>query len=52
MSSGYELYIKWEDGNEEVYTYETSADAARALVHYEKAFGSQIEYITVRPHYV
>lgn len=45
----YELVVVWENGEKDVYTYDTKAQADKAGEGMKTALGGQIEWCGTRP---
>ena len=45
----FELVVVWENGDKDVYTYDTEAQASEAGDGMKVAFGDQIEWYGTRP---
>ena len=44
----YELVVIWDDGEKEVFSYPTEAEAKEAEDGYHKAFGNQLSWTGIR----
>lgn len=47
MDKFWEIVVVWDDGNKQVFEFETEEQAERAKANYEMAFGSQV-WVCVR----